>query len=102
MHRRDFIKALGLAAVWPFGVQAQQPKKVPRIGFLATGPLEAPETRAALNAFRQGLRELGYFDGENIVIEVRAADSKMERFPGLINELIRLRVDIIVALNSIS
>ena len=46
MHRRDFIKALGLAAVWPFGVQAQQPKKVPRIGFLATGPLEALETRA--------------------------------------------------------
>jgi putative tryptophan/tyrosine transport system substrate-binding protein len=102
MQRRDFIKALGLAAVWAFGVQAQQPKKVPRIGFLATGPLEAPETRAAFNAFRQGLRELGYFDGENIVIEVRAADSKMERFPGLINELIRLKVDIIVALNSIS
>src|SRR3954469_6419207 len=102
MHRRDFIKALGLAAVWPFGVQAQQPKKVPRIGFLATGPLEAPETRAAFNAFRQGLRELGYFDGQNVVIEVRAADSKVERFPALASELIGLKIDVIVALNSLS
>jgi ABC-type uncharacterized transport system substrate-binding protein len=102
MQRRDFMLAIGLTAVWPVGVQAQQPKKLPRIGFLATGSLEAPETRASFDAFRQGLRELGYFDGENILIEVRAADSKMERFPGLADELIGLKVDIIVALNSLS
>ena len=102
MQRRDFIKVLSLAAAWPLAVQAQQPKKVPRIGFLATGSLESPETRASFDAFRQGLRELGYFDGENIVVEVRAADSKMERFPALANELIGLKVDIIVALNSLS
>ena len=86
MQRRDFIMALGLAAVWPLAVQAQQPKKVPRIGYLTTGSLELPETRVALNAFRQGLRELGYFDGQNTVIEVRAADSKIERFPALASE----------------
>jgi putative ABC transport system substrate-binding protein len=102
MQRRDFIMALGLATVWPLAVQAQQPKKVPRIGFLTTGSLELPETRATLNAFRQGLLELGYFDGQNIVIEVRAADSKIERFPALASELIGLKVDVIVASNSLS
>jgi putative ABC transport system substrate-binding protein len=98
MQRRDFLAALSLTVTWPFVVQAQQPK----IGFLATGSLESPETRASFNAFREGLRELGYFEGENIIIEVRAADSKMERFPALVNELIGLKVDIIVALNSLS
>jgi ABC-type uncharacterized transport system substrate-binding protein len=102
MQRRDFIMALSLATVWPLAVQAQQPKKVPRIGYMTTGSLELPETRAALNAFRQGLRELGYFDGQNIVIEVRAADSKIERFPALARELIGLKVDVIVASNSLS
>jgi ABC-type uncharacterized transport system substrate-binding protein len=102
MQRRDFIVTIGLAAVWPVGVQAQQPKKVPQIGFLATGSLEAPETRASFDAFRQGLRELGYFDGENIFIVVRSADSKVERFPALADELAHLNVDIIVALNSLS
>ncbi len=91
-----------VAAVWPLAVQAQQPKKVPRIGFLTTGSLELPETRTTLNAFRQGLRELGYFDGQNIVIEVRAADSKIERFPVLASELVGLKVDVIVASNSLS
>jgi len=63
MQRRDFLRVLSLTAGWPLAVQAQQPKKVPRIGFLATGSLESPETRASFDAFRQGLRELGYFDG---------------------------------------
>ena len=81
MKRREFITLLGGAATaWPLAAQAQQPNRLPRIGFLATGSLELPATRASLNAFRQGLRELGYFDGQNIVIEVRAADSKLERF----------------------
>jgi ABC-type uncharacterized transport system substrate-binding protein len=102
MQRRDFIKVISLAVAGPVAVQAQQTKRVPRIGFLATGSLKAPETRAAFDAFSQGLRELGYFDGENIIIEVRAADSKMERFPALAHELIGLNVDIIVALNSLS
>src|SRR5262245_54186005 len=101
MQRRDFLAVLSLALTWPFVVQAQQPKNVARIGFLATGSLESPETRASFDAFREGLRELGYVEGENIVIEVRAADSNMERFPALVNELIGLKVDIIVALTSL-
>ena len=103
MKRREFITLLGgSAAVWPLAARAQQPNRLPRIGFLATGSLELPATRASLNAFRQGLREHGYFDGQNIVIEVRAADSKVERFPALANELIDLKVAVIVALNSLS
>ena len=88
MQRRDFLVALGLAAVWPLPVQAEQPTKVPRIGFLQTGSLELPETRANLNAFLQRLRELGYVDGQNITVEVRAANSKMERYPALVSELL--------------
>src|SRR3954449_6884600 len=103
MKRREFIGLIGGASTLPLGpARAQQPKKVPRIGFLATGSLEAPETRASFDAFRQGLRELGYFDGENIFIVVRSADSKVERFPALADELAHLNVDIIVALNSLS
>ena len=102
MRRRQFIAVLSLALGWPSALQAQQPKKVARVGFLATGSLDAPETRTSLEAFRQGLRELGYLEGENIIIEVRAADLKVERFPALANELVGLNVDIIVALNSLS
>lgn len=102
MRRRQFIAVLSLALGWPPALRAQKPKKVARVGFLATGSLEAPETRTSLEAFRQGLRELGYLEGENIIIEVRAADLKVERFPALANELVGLNVDIIVALNSLS
>ena len=103
MKRREFITLLGgSAAAWPLAARAQQPNRLPRIGFLATGSLELPATRESFNAFRQGLREHGYFDGQNIVIEVRAADLKVERFPALASELIGLKVDVIVALNSLS
>jgi ABC-type uncharacterized transport system substrate-binding protein len=72
--------------------EAQQPKKVPRIGFLS--PLESPQYFAA---FRQSLRELGYTEGKNIVIEYRSAKGIPERFPDLAAELVRLNVDVIVA-----
>lgn len=102
MQRRQFTVVLSLALGWPSALQAQQPKKAARIGFLVTGSLNAPETRTSLEAFRQGLRERGYLEGENIIIEVRAADLKVERFPALASELVGLNVDIIVALNSLS
>jgi putative ABC transport system substrate-binding protein len=102
MQRREFIAVASLAVAWPLAVQAQQPKKLPRIGFLATGSLELPEGRASLNAFHQGLRELGYVDGQNIAIEVRAANSRVERFPALTSELVGLQVDVIVASNSLA
>ena len=98
MQRRDFVMALGLAAVWPLPVQAEQPKKVPRIGYIVTVSLE----EARLSAFLQGLRELGYVDGQNIAVEVRAANSKIERFPALASELVGLKVDVIVAWNSLA
>jgi putative ABC transport system substrate-binding protein len=86
--------------ITPIGAEAQPAAKVPRIGYLVTGSLESPETRAALDAFRQGLRERGYVEGQNILIEYRAADGKIERFPGLATELARLKVDLILALNT--
>src|SRR6266404_1044153 len=74
--------------------EAQQAKKVPRIGFLGA---TYPSTNAArIEAFRQGLRELGYVEGKNIVIEYRWAEGKTERLPDLAVELVRIKVDIIV------
>jgi len=77
--------------------EAQQPKKVPRIGFLGSLSASASSDQSRAEAFRQGLRELGYVDGKNIVIEYRYADGKFERLPGLAAELVRLKVDILVA-----
>ena len=73
---------------------AQQPKKVPRIGFLAVAPLSTFSART--EAFRQGLRELGYVEGKNIVIEWRSAEGQVDRLPTLAAELVSLKVDIIV------
>jgi putative ABC transport system substrate-binding protein len=73
---------------------AQQPKKVPRIGFLSG---VSPSTNSArVEAFRQGLRDLGYVEGKNIVIEYRYAEGKLDRLPALAAELVRLKVDVIV------
>jgi ABC-type uncharacterized transport system substrate-binding protein len=102
MQRRQFMAVLSAVLALPLAVRAQQPKKVALIGFLATGSLESPETRTSIEAFRHGLRELGYAEGENIAIEIRAADSKVARFPALANELVNLKVDVLVALNSLS
>ena len=74
--------------------QAQQPPKTPRIGFLgATSP---STIRVRLEAFRNGLRELGYVEGKNLVIEYRYAEGKLDRVPALAAELVRLKVDVIV------
>ena len=101
MRRREFITLLGGAVTaWPLAARTQQPAKIPRIGYLVTGSLESPEARTTLDAFRQGLRRLDYVEGQNIVIEYRAADGKIERFPNLAAELVRLEVDLIVASNT--
>ena len=78
----------------PFPARAQQPTKIPRIGRLATTPASADSAR--IEAFRQGLRELSYVEGKNIVIEWRSADGKLDRLPALAAELVRLKVDVIV------
>src|SRR5207253_10737043 len=77
-----------------FTADAQQPKKVPRIGFLSG--VFPSSISARTEAFRQGLRELGYVEGKNIVIEWRSAEGKADRLPALAAELVRLKVDIIV------
>jgi ABC-type uncharacterized transport system substrate-binding protein len=74
--------------------EAQQPEKVPRIGFLITSSPSAIAPR--MDAFRQGLRELGYVEGKNIVIERRHAEGKFDHLPALAAELVRLKVDVIV------
>jgi len=76
-------------------VDAQQPTKIPRIGFLVAGVPSAVAAR--FEAFRQALRELGYIDGKNIVIESRYAEGKLDRLPALATELVRLKVDIILS-----
>ena len=96
MKRRTFLALLpGSLLAAPLAAEAQPPAKVARIGFLTTGSL--PETQMELDAFRQGLREHGYLERQNIVIEYRAADGQFERLPGLATELMRLRLDLIVA-----
>ena len=92
MNRREFITLVGGAAAWPVTARAQS--KIPRIGFLgnSTAALEAN----LLDAFREGLRELGYEEGRNIIIEYRWADGKYDHFPVLVAELIAAKVDAIV------
>ena len=87
MQRREFIGLVGGAvAAWPLAARAQQPKKIPRLGYLASS---APNNEYA-EAFFQSLRELGYVDGVNIQIDVRYASGRMELLAGLANELISL------------
>jgi putative tryptophan/tyrosine transport system substrate-binding protein len=74
--------------------QAQQPAKIPRIGYLT------PSISSYTEAFRQGLRDVGYVEGKNLVIEWRANDGKLDRNPALAAELVRLKVDVIVAVGS--
>ncbi|HEY7557856.1 MAG TPA: ABC transporter substrate-binding protein [Candidatus Binatia bacterium] len=94
---RKKIIAFALTAVLlalSFPAQAQQPKKVPRIGFLSGSPPSSITART--EAFRQGLRDLGYVEGKNIVIEWRSGEGKRDRFPALAADLVRLKVDVIV------
>jgi len=99
MRRREFITLFGgAAAAWPLAASAQQIKKVSRVGFLWDGPDVFPD---ALEAFRQGLRDLGYVEGQTIAIEYRWADGKPERMRELAEELVGLKVDVIITPSSI-
>src|SRR5262245_54464593 len=93
MRRREFITLLGGAAVgWPVAANAQQPAKIARIGWLGHDLAANPWAR---EAFRQGLRDLGYVEVRNFVIEFRDAEGKLDRFPALAAELVALKVDVI-------
>jgi putative tryptophan/tyrosine transport system substrate-binding protein len=94
---RKTVISFALTALLPAlcaSAEAQQPSKIPRIGYLFGASLSADSAR--IPAFRQGLRELGYVEGENIIIEYRYAEGKFDRLPALAAELVRLKVDIIV------
>jgi putative ABC transport system substrate-binding protein len=95
MKRREFITLLGgAAAAWPIAARAQQPVKVPRIGFL--GAASASSYASQLEGFRLGLHDLGYVEGTNLLIEYRWAQGEYERLRELMDELVRSNVDVIV------
>ena len=94
MRRRQFITLLGGAAAWPLAARAQQPGKMPQIGYLGvSSPSMEPHY---VEAFRQKLRELGHVEGKNIAIEYRWAEGEDDRLPNLATELVRLNPDVIV------
>ena len=92
MDRRSFLSILGILGA-PLIGEAQQAGKVHRIGYLGTRTL----SDFGVEAFRQGLRELGWVEGQNIVVDYRFAEGRLDRLPGLAAELVRLKVDIILA-----
>jgi len=94
MRRREFITLLGGAAAWPLAARAQQPAKLPTIGFFGTStPLAMSQWVAA---FVQRLRELGWIEGRTVAFEYRWAEGRSERFAEIAAEFVRLKVDIIV------
>jgi putative tryptophan/tyrosine transport system substrate-binding protein len=93
MQRREFIALLvSTAASWPFTAHAQQPGKMWRIGLIAHRPFAKKDA----DAFREAMRELGYVEGQNVILEPRYAEGKAERFQEFAEEMVRLKVDIII------
>ena len=97
MDRRAFVIRIGVTLAAPLAAAAQQARKISRVGYLSPSSLSDPRTQRFVDAFRQGLRDLGWSDGDNIGIEYRWADERTERLAGLASELVRLRMDVIVA-----
>jgi putative ABC transport system substrate-binding protein len=96
MQRREFVTLLGSAvAVWPIVAHAQQPK-MPVIGFL--DPTSSDTFEGRLRGFRQGLKETGYVEGENVAIVYRFAENQMDRLPELVADLVRRQVAVIATL----
>jgi putative tryptophan/tyrosine transport system substrate-binding protein len=95
MNRREFIVAFGGAAAWPVVTRAQQPKSIPRLCFLTSdrGTAQSPATR--FEAFFQGLRELGYVDGQTIRIDYLSTDGHNEQYPALVAECLSRKPNII-------
>src|SRR5437660_12722270 len=88
------ILVVALSLDLAYFAQAQQQTKIPRIGYLSGNFLSSESAR--IETFRQGLRELGYVEGKNILIEYRYAEGKLDRLPALADELVRLKVDVLI------
>ena len=98
MRRREFIQLVGNAPFCSFAAHAQQSGKVHRIGYL--GVTSASDRPPLLDAFRQRLRELGWVEGQNIVIDYRFAEGRLDRLSDLAADMVRLKVDVIVSLGT--
>src|SRR5262249_60745318 len=95
MRRREFITLLGGAAVgWPLAASAQTQPKIPRVGYVFGS---TPTAAKYIEAFRQGLRALGYVEGQTIALELRWAEGRVERMPKLVAERVGLKVNGMVA-----
>src|SRR5262249_43547377 len=95
VNRRDFISLLGSAAAWPLAARAQQSGPMPVIGYLSGGAPGPFATNVA--AFREGLKDAGYVEGQNVKVEYRWAEGQYDRLPALAAELAGRKVDLIAA-----
>ena len=98
MQRREFIATLGSAAAWPLAVRAQQSERMRRIGVLLAGGLDADDLdmQARIGAFEDGLKQLGWINGQNVRIDVRAGAGDVDRIRGYVDELVALAPDVIL------
>ena len=98
IRRRELIASLGAAVAWPLTARAQQPTQVPQVGWIFPGASAGHPTELA--GFKEGLRELGYVEGRNIVVEYRFGEDSVERLPEFATELAQINVSVIVAVGT--
>src|SRR5215212_4690553 len=96
MRHREFIRLIGGAAAWPLATRAQQGERLRRIGVLMSVAGDDPEGKARLNVFRQGLQELGWFDGSNVRMDTRWGEGDFDRIRKYAAELVALAPDVIM------